>query len=198
MTSAERAAWDSEWGDWVLDTDTDRLYQGRAGVLGGNLVGPPIGGFENYEDAVTSSTPLVVPASTWTTVPNDGLGSQTNTEEKPPSVSRLFDVSNGALDISDLKKGDQVTVRYDFVLTPSANGSFASVRLMFGDLFPFTLTSIIGTLSNSAGTEYPYSEIVKFFVGEDDMRLAPILLQIHCSQNATLVNRGVFVSVDIK
>ena len=39
---------------------------------------PNLNGFADYNDAVTTVTPIILTANTWTDIPNDGLGSFTN------------------------------------------------------------------------------------------------------------------------
>ena len=42
-----------------------------------------LGGFIDYNDTSTSSTPVTLIADTWTTIPNDGLGAFTNKQFRP-------------------------------------------------------------------------------------------------------------------
>lgn len=195
LTTAERTSFTPDLGDWVYDSDSDLTYQGTGVDVGGVLVSNASvsSGFESYADLATQTVPIVVPVDTWTMISNDGLGPQTYLDAKPAGVTRLLDTSTGELDLSELSKDDEVMVRYDLILTPSASGAFVQVRGTFGSASPFELTSVLGTLGPSG--DYPFIRTSQFYIGADDMRLNPVGFEIHSSKAATLVNNGVYISI---
>ena len=50
---------------------------------------PNLNGFADYNDALTTVTPIVLTANTWTDITNDGLGSFTNLNSLPFGVTQL-------------------------------------------------------------------------------------------------------------
>ncbi len=89
-------------------------------------------GYVDYNDAATASTPIVLVADTWTDVPNDKLGSFTDEDFLPPTVTNLMDGSTGYLDFSDLSMGSDILIRIDFLVSPDMNNSLMETRYVLG------------------------------------------------------------------
>ena len=70
-----------------------------------------LGGFMDYNDNSTSTTPITLVADTWTTITNDGLGAFTNKTYKPyGNVTELMNTSTGAIDPTGLDLGDTILI----------------------------------------------------------------------------------------
>ena len=69
-----------------------------------------LGGFMDYNDTSTSSTPLTLTSNTWTTVPNDGLGPFTNLSYLPDGVTKLMDTTTGEFDFTELTPPEAVLI----------------------------------------------------------------------------------------
>jgi len=100
----------------VVGEKGDKGERGRSGTLSGGSGTSTRQGFIDYNDASTSSTPVIISADVWTTIPNDGLGSFTNKNYKPQGVAELMDTSTGKIDPRELSLGDVIIIRNDFIL----------------------------------------------------------------------------------
>ena len=95
-------------------------FPDNKGGSGGGVAPAGANGFIDYNDTSTTTTPLVLNADTWTTIPNDGQGAFTNKAYAPPNVSELMD-SNGAIDATELSLGDTIIIRNDYSISPQTN-----------------------------------------------------------------------------
>ncbi len=151
------------------------------------------GGFMDYNDTSTSSTPISLVSDTWTTIPNDGLGAFTNKTYKPDGdVVELIDTSTGAIDPTGLKLGDTILIRNDFTVTPSTNNSSLQFRYQLGTgAGSYTLEKRLGRLDEGSGSPYRFSlspDLI--YMGDTNTRDNLIYLQVKLSTGGTLVNAG--------
>ena len=64
------------------------------------------GGFANYEDTATATTPIVLTADTWTTLTNNKQGAHTDENYKPAYITgSLWDSANSKIDFSEAPIG---------------------------------------------------------------------------------------------
>ena len=154
-------------------------------------------GFIDYNDTSTAASPLVLLADTWTTIPNDGLGSFTNKTYAPDGVSELMDTSTGAIDPTGLPLGSSILVRNDFSVTPSTNNSLLEFRYTLGSGGgSYTLEKLIGRLDSGSGKPYRQSLVPDLiYMGDTNTRDNPIGLQVRLSTAGTLVNAGSVIQV---
>ena len=155
------------------------------------------GGFADYNDTSTASSPLVLSANTWTTVPNNGLGAFTNVGSLPEGVTSLMDTSTGAFDFSQLSLGDNCFIRNDYTVTPSTNNSLLKLRYQLGSGGnAYTLEKIVGRLDSGSGQGYRFSLVPDMiYIGDNNTRLNDIILQVNLSTSGTLVNAGSAIGV---
>jgi len=151
------------------------------------------GGFIDYNDTSTSTTPISLVSDTWTTIPNDGLGAFTNKAYKPNGdVVELMDNSTGAIDPTGLKLGDTILIRNDFTVTPSTNNASLQFRYQLGaGAGSYTLEKRLGRLDEGSGSPYRFSlspDLI--YMGDTNTRDNPISLQVKLSTGGTLVNAG--------
>lgn len=153
-------------------------------------------GYADYNDASTASAPVTLVADTWTTLPNDGLGSFTNESYLPENVTTLLD-AGGGIDISQLELGSDILVRPDFTVTPSANNSALFFRFSLGTgAGSYTLESSFGRLDLGAGIPYRHAlQAMYIYAGDTNTRDNPVDLQIKLSGGGTVVNAGMAIKV---
>ena len=161
---------------------------------GGGIVGT--NGFIDYNATSTTTTPLVLNADTWTTIPNDGLGQFTNKAYAPPNVTELMD-ANGAIDCSELSLGDIIVVRNDYTITPQTNNGSLQFRYgLGGGGNEYFLETRLGRMDSGSGIEYRYSLSTDLiYMGDLNTLNNPIILQINSTAEATLVNAGSVIFV---
>jgi len=163
---------------------------GGGGGSGGN-------GIADYNDTSTSASPIALVANTWTTIPNDGQGSFTNTAYLPDGVTTLMDTSTGAFDFSQLSLGDNCFIRNDFTINPNINNSLLSLRYELGSGGGvYTLETIMGRLDSGSNQDYRFSLTPQMiYMGDTNTKDSPIKLQVKLSTNGTLVNAGTSIGV---
>jgi len=154
-------------------------------------------GFIDYNDTSTAGTPLVLVTDVWTTIPNNGLGSFSNSSYKPTDVTDLMNVANGAIDPTELTLGDTLLIRNDFQVTPGTNNTLLEFRYTLGTGGgSYTLEKIIGRLDSGSGQPYRFSLATDLiYLGDLNTRDNPIVLQAKLSANGTLINAGSAIQV---
>lgn len=153
-------------------------------------------GFIDYNDTATTSTPIILPIDTWTTMTNDGLGAFSNDNYAPNGVTELLNVSTGAIDIAELPLGSAILIRNDYTVTPSANNALLMFRYSLGGPFPYTLEKTVGRLDAGSGIPYRFSLNSDYiYAGDENTRNSPIVLQIKLSAAGTVVNTGTVIQV---
>ena len=153
-------------------------------------------GVADYNDTSTSTTPLTLVADTWTTLPNDGLGTFSQ-ENLPNGVTTLLDDTTGALDISELTQYSDIFVRPDFTVTPDSNNADLEFRFLLGTgAGQYTLPTSFGRLDLGAGIEYRRGlNALYIYAGDSNTIDNPIYLQVKLSASGSVVNAGMAVKV---
>ena len=166
-------------------------------IFGGDSLNDQRGGFADYNDAATSTTPITLTSDTWTTVTNDGLGANTNLNYLPIGVTQLMNTSTGAFDFSQLSLGDNCFIRNDITVTPSTNNSLLEIRYLLGSgSGSYSLQTIIGRLDSGSGQGYRFSLTPQMiYMGDSNTKDNPIVMQVKLSTNGTLVNSGSVIGV---
>lgn len=137
----------------------------------------------------SDNTSFVLPANTWTDLPNDGAGAFTNTASLPLGVSSLL--SGSKLDFRQLAIGDTVIARFDFTVTPSVNGAVLELRLKLGaGAGTYYLPRLIGNVQNGAGVEYRQTQELLVYIGDANTRDNLVTPQVRLSVAGTCVNAG--------
>ena len=154
---------------------------------------PSVGGFMDYNDTSTTSTPINLSADTWTTIPNDGLGAFTNKTYRPDGNSiELIDTATGAIDTTGLSLGDTILIRNDFTVVPNTNNASLLFRYQLGSgAGSYTLEKRLGRLDEGSGSPYRFSlspDLI--YMGDTNTKNNPISLQVKLSTGGTLVNAG--------
>lgn len=130
---------DSGWKGGILSVITDLAYSVfRISEDGLSLTRVNVdvddfnGGFFDYNDLATQSTPLAILSGVPTDIPNDELGPQTNKLFAPDSVADVWNAGTGRFDWSELNLGDMVDIRIDFTLTTTSNNTEIHIELLLG------------------------------------------------------------------
>jgi len=158
---------------------------------------PNFNGFADYNDSATSSTPIVIPANTWTTITNDGLGAFTNLDSLPFGVTSLIDTSTGYIDPTELDIGDSIIIRNDYTITPSVNNSLLKFRYELGTGGGlYQLETIVSRLDIGSGVGYRLALKPDFiYIGDSNTNDNYIKIQVNLENAGTLVNAGTVIQV---
>ena len=153
-------------------------------------------GFIDYNDTSTTTSPLVLVADTWTTIPNDGLGAFTNKAFTPKGVTELMD-SQGRIDPTQLALGDDFIVRNDFSVSPNINNALLKFRYELGNGGnTYQLETNLGRLDDGSGKYYKFSLTTDYiYMGDVNTLNNPIKLQVNLSTDGTLINAGSVIKV---
>ena len=160
------------------------------------IVTKSITGFADYNDTSTSGG-VALSANTWADIPNNGDGAFTQLNFLPSGITSVLDTSTGYLDLTQLKNGDSVIVRNDFIITPNNNRANLNFRYELGaGAGTYTLDYFVSRLDSGAGIPYRfnlYSHLI--YLGDDNTRLNPIKLQLNLSRNGSFVNNGTAIQI---
>lgn len=178
-----------EKGVIVFD-ETNSVWKGYNGADWASLLSEgAINGFIDYND--TTGTVSIAP-NTWTTIPNNGQGGFTNKTYAPEGITELMDVSTGAIDATELSLGDGILVRNDFQVNPNTNNALLQFRYQLGSGGnAYTLETNLGRLDDGSGKNYRFSlKPDLIYMGDENTRNNPIILQVRLSTSGTLINAG--------
>jgi len=164
---------------------------------GGSDVTDNSNGFVDYNDAATSVTPITLVADTWTDVPNDTLGTYTNTAYMPEGMTTLMDGTTGYLDFSELTLGSDIHIRIDYTVTPNTNNALVESRYELGNGGgTYTLPINSKRLDSGSGVPYP-SDKASFYIymGDENTLQGVGKLQVKLTTGGTLINNGVAIKI---
>lgn len=155
-----------------------------------------IGGFADYNDTSTASTPVTLVDDTWTDIPNNGEGAFTNLK-MPTGVTRLLDPTTGAILIDELPIGSSIIIRMDYTVTPTTNNAALDFRYTLGGgAGAYTLETTVNRLDEGSGRSYRQALVTHYiYVGDDNTKDNPIQPQVKLSGGGTLVNAGMVIEV---
>jgi hypothetical protein len=153
-------------------------------------------GWIDYKDSSTTTSSLILPASTWVTLPNDGLGTGSNSTYKPDGVTTLLDTTTGYIDCSQTTLGDELLIRNDYTVVPSMNNSTLEFRYQLGSGGSlYNLDTNVAYLGNGAGIGYRHISCDNICLGDTNTINNPIALQVKCSSASTLINGGTKITL---
>lgn len=185
MTGAEiKAAYEAEDDTNAL---TDQLLD-RIGKIGSN-------GWIDYNHS--DHTPVTVPANTWHTILNDGLGPFSNDAYPPEGVNSVMNNTTGALDLTQLSIGDDIQIRNDYVVIPSINGAILELRYTLGTgAGAYTLPRAPRRLYRGAGQEEREALLTDYiYVGDSNTRDNPVYIQVKCSAQFDFFSYGLVAKI---
>lgn len=154
------------------------------------------GGWFDYNDAATSTTPLSITGGAgFVLVPNDGAGPFTEKSFAPSGVTDVWNTATNRFDFSQLSNGDSVEVRLDVdVITTAPNQTVNVVlTLDYGGAGEYDITFIIASFKD-AGT-HNLNRYNLVYIGSDAYRLGEAVFRISSDDDATAVVNGWAVNV---
>lgn len=150
-------------------------------------------GFADYNDTSTTSSPLALSSSTWTKLPNNGLGAYTKIDALPVGVSALWNASTGQFDFSDCPVNTMIDLRADLSVTTSAANQILRLKadLAIGHASAFSLERT-QVQFKTAGTYHVVSD-GGFYIGSAPIAANPAELKIWSDATATVVVNGWYI-----
>ncbi len=120
-----------------------------------------------------------------------------NDTYKPTNVTQLIDTSTGAIDPTELELGDTLIIRNDYQVNPDTNNAQLQFRYVLGSgAGQYTLETTVGRLDDGSGKDYRFSlKPDLIYMGDNNTKDNPIVLQVKLSSNGTLTNAGSVVQV---
>lgn len=202
---------DGQSVDVFIYDDDDNLLQVRPGVSDitepyrkvyystyedFNAINASHVGFVDYNNS-TSAPDQTIPADTWTTLNNDGAGASSQETYAARNVTNMLDTSTGNIKFDSLEKGDQVFIRYEFVLTPNTsfqNLEFRSLVGEAGSQYPLGFYS--SRLIQGGGTPTPTLNVLSWiYIGDDNTKNGGCFPQIRTSGPSSVRYNGCAISV---
>ena len=170
---------------YEAESDTNALTDARASKIDALI----LDGFIDYNN---SAQPDSVPADTWHDIPNNGGGAFSNSAYTPEGGTLLIDTATGAIDPTQLALGDAILIRNDSTVTPTINNALFEFRYSLGgDGGYYTLPKTPFRLNRGAGVEDRIVSSTDFiYMGDENTRSNPIILQVKCSAAFSIDNAG--------
>lgn len=164
----------------------------RSGEVGKNFSG----GFFDYNDLATASTPIsVVGGAGFIDLTNDELGAFTNKTYAPQGISDVWDASNNQFDWSQLVLGDMVDIRLDVnIITANVNTEVTMVlELALGGI-PYNINWFNPTNFKNSVNHH----IVKFngvYMGDNNTLNNPAKFGIKADKTCTIIVNGWYCKI---
>lgn len=154
------------------------------------------GGFFDYNDTATASTPIAVPGTnTYVYLTNDGLGAFTNKTYKPGDITDIWDSVNNQFDFSQLSLGDTLDIRIDLEVTTSQPNQAVDVDLELaigtGNEYDILFDK---TTYKTAGAK-DVNEFTGIYLGDTNTKNNPAKFKIRSDFPATVIVRGWYVRI---
>lgn len=153
--------------------------------------------FWDYDDFITSGTPVPVPANTWTNVPNDGVGINTYLLGGVPLLGDVWDIATQSFNFANFENNSMVDIRIDVEVTTTVPNQDVLVDLIVGDgtASEFSLPFIRNTFK-AAGTHRLLNLNTLYL--RDEIKSLPTRFKIFTDGIATMVVNGWLVRTFIK
>lgn len=155
------------------------------------------GGFFDYNDLATHTTPLTVTGGAgFIDIPNDMLGENTSISYPPNGVTKVWDGSS--FDWSELKLGDQVGIRIDLELTTTSVNTEIEIDLFLGTGGgAYQLPFVTAQNFKSTGT-YHLNNFDMIYMGYANTLDNGGILKISSDKTCTLVVNGWYTPVFLR
>lgn len=153
-------------------------------------------GIYDYNDAATSTTPIVIPnTDTYVYITNDEQGAFTNKTYALSDVSDVWDATANEFDFAELALGDVLDIRLDLQVTTSSPNQNVDVVLEVasGTGGTYDIPFISNTYKNSGLQRL--NRFNSIYMGDTNTRDNPAKFKIKSDGNATLVVNGWYCKV---
>lgn len=150
-------------------------------------------GFIDYNDLATQSVPLAYTTGDLQ-ITNDWAGPYGSSANAPMGITQLWNTSTNQFDFSKLSIGDEVTLRFDLLVTTSAPNQVTKVFCTF-DIWgtPFSLT--LDHQYFKSAWSYNVVETEMFHIGSAGMKNNPGRMYFNSDANATIKVNWFVISV---
>jgi hypothetical protein len=150
------------------------------------------GGFANYEDLATITTPIVLTADTWTNLTNDKQGPHTTEVYKPAYVTgSLWNAAASKIDFTEVPIGKVVLIKVDFQIVQTANNTILECQIVGGGHTMQVLT----TEMKSSGDDHHYSVTNMVWVEDAAMQTAGMNVQLRTSNNSQVEVHNIMITI---
>ena len=150
------------------------------------------GGFANYEDVATLTTPIVLTANTWTNITNDKQGEHTTEVYKPDYVTgSLWNSATSKIDLTEVPIGKVVLLKVDFQIVQTANNTILECQIVGGGHSMQVLT----TEMKSSGDDHHYSVTNMVYVEDAAMQTAGMNVQLRTSNNSQVEIHNIMITI---
>lgn len=152
-------------------------------------------GYADYNDTLTTTTPIAVSPSTWTKLTNNKLGANTRSR-LPVGVTNLWNSANNQMDLSELPVDTMVTLRADIVVTTSSVNQVVKLRSVFAIGNPIQFDLEASEIAFKTSGVHKIVQLGSFYIGFDAVKNNPAEFQLWSDASCTVVVNGWFFKVD--
>jgi hypothetical protein len=140
-------------------------------------------------DLATQSTPFIYSTPTLlVNLPNDNDGELTNNSQAPNNIEEFVHASGLALDFSDFKVGDVITLRVDLLMNGAANDIDVELLLSVGESTPSEkVSNFTAQRLYSSAVTYSVTGEITFNIGHANIINNPGHIQMRASGNVDVI-----------
>jgi hypothetical protein len=150
------------------------------------------GGFANYEDVATLTTPIVLSADTWTNITNDKQGEHTTEVYKPAYVTgSLWNSATSKIDLTEVPIGKVVLLKVDFQIVQTANNTVLECQMVGGG----HTMQILTTEMKFQNDTHHYAVSNMIWVEDAAMQTAGMSIQLKTSNNSEVEIHNIMITV---
>lgn len=150
------------------------------------------GGFANYEDVATLTTPIVLTANVWTNITNDKQGEHTTEVYKPAYVTgSLWNSATSKIDLSEVAVGKVVLIKVDFEIVETSNNTILQGQLIGGG---HTVQLLTTEMKFASGTHH-YGITNMIYVEDAAMQTAGLNIQLKTSSNSEVEMHNIMITI---
>lgn len=143
----------------------------------------------DVNDLTTQTTQIVHTGGATTTLTNDGAG-PFSTSYNFNQLPSLWDASSNSFDFSTLDVGDLVLLRFDIVVETKSNNQEVTFKLRAADGSPTEFTIPVYQAHFKAIGTYPITFTTMLYIGSDDVKSYPALVEFESADNADITVNG--------
>jgi len=154
------------------------------------------GGFVDYNDAATQTTPIsVIGGAAPVTLTNDSLGTFTNKNFLPTGITDIFNSTTNQFDWTQLNNGDMVDIRLDLLVTTTSPNQSVDVSLVMAAGEAGEYPILFSTSSYKTVREHPVNRFNGVYMGDDFTRLNAAEFRISSDSNCTVKVNGWYCKI---
>ena len=152
-------------------------------------------GYADYNDTLTTTTPISVSPSTWTKLTNNKLGANTRSR-LPVGVTNLWNSTTNSMVLTELPVDSIIDARIDLVVTTTSANQIVKVRtqLAIGDPVQFELEST-EIIYKTAGV-HKIVVSTSFYIRSNAVKNNPGEFQIFSDASSTVKVNGWYFRVN--